>query len=268
MVLSRVRELVSYPGKVVNKAHLYDQLVELGDPSSSRQTLQILVKYSRSMKDLLKGILKLMPPRGTPRRIFDSCPPGLPTATLYEVVGEVKLVPMVQTCVGPNQLAGTLRPHESGKIPHREKIHVPEQTRSSQIHRKRTERSATLGRAQSPNLLRGKTPKRSMTLERAMTPKRMRTPERTRTPYCGKAPVAQASKAPALDCMLLEQWRPLLHKQCQLRNIGRLQLLVAKTWNGQQRATTRPVRARPRRRRCWPRRVSNRVTERGKVRRL
>jgi hypothetical protein len=54
MVLNRVRELVGHPGEIVNKAHLYDQLMETADPSSARQTLQILVKYSRSMKDLLR----------------------------------------------------------------------------------------------------------------------------------------------------------------------------------------------------------------------
>ena len=39
VVLSRVRELVGRPGEVVNKAHLYDQLMESVDPSSARQTL-------------------------------------------------------------------------------------------------------------------------------------------------------------------------------------------------------------------------------------
>ena len=66
MVLSRVWELVGHPGEVVNKAHLYDQVMESTDSSSARQTPQILVKYSRSMKDFLKEIHKLMPPRNTP----------------------------------------------------------------------------------------------------------------------------------------------------------------------------------------------------------
>ena len=35
MVLSQARELVGHPGEVVNKAHLYDQLMELVDPSSA-----------------------------------------------------------------------------------------------------------------------------------------------------------------------------------------------------------------------------------------
>jgi hypothetical protein len=75
VVLSKVRELVGQPGEVVNKAHLYDQLLESADPASTRQTLQILVKYSRTMKDLLAEIQKIMPPRGTPRRILDPGPP-------------------------------------------------------------------------------------------------------------------------------------------------------------------------------------------------
>ena len=50
MVQSRVRELVGHPGEVVNKAHLYDQLMESADPSSARQTFQIMVKYSISLK--------------------------------------------------------------------------------------------------------------------------------------------------------------------------------------------------------------------------
>ena len=47
-----------------------------------------------------------------------------------------------------------------------------------------------------------------MTPERARTPKRMRTPERTKTPDHGKTPMAQASHAPALDCMIVKQWVP------------------------------------------------------------
>jgi hypothetical protein len=56
VVLSMVRELVGHPGDVVNKAYLYDQLLESTDPAFARQTLQLLVKYSRTMKDLFKEI--------------------------------------------------------------------------------------------------------------------------------------------------------------------------------------------------------------------
>ena len=68
VVLTRVRELVGHPGEVVNKAHLYDQLMESADPVSARQTLPILVKYSYTMNDLIKEIQKLLPPSGTPSR--------------------------------------------------------------------------------------------------------------------------------------------------------------------------------------------------------
>lgn len=113
------------------QAHLYDKLMESADLSSALQTLQILVKYSCSMKDLLKKIQKLMPPRGTPRWMLDPGPPGSPTATLYEVIGEVKLVLASQTGVGPSQLARTPKPPGSGNIPDREKTPVPERTRLS-----------------------------------------------------------------------------------------------------------------------------------------
>ena len=70
MVLSRVRELVGHPSEIVNKAHLYNQLMESTDLASGQQTLPILVKCSRTMKDLLKEIQKLLPPSGTPRRML------------------------------------------------------------------------------------------------------------------------------------------------------------------------------------------------------
>ncbi len=56
MVLIRVQNPVKYPYKIVNKAHLYSKLKKTAKPSSTRQTLQILVNYSRSMKDMLKDI--------------------------------------------------------------------------------------------------------------------------------------------------------------------------------------------------------------------
>ena len=39
VVLSRIWEPVGHAGEIVNKAHLYDQLMESADPSSARQTL-------------------------------------------------------------------------------------------------------------------------------------------------------------------------------------------------------------------------------------
>ena len=106
VMLNRVRDLVGHPGEFVNKAHMYDKLMETADPSSVRQTLQILVKYLRLMKDLLKEIQKLLPPRGTPRRMIDPGMPGSPTATLYEVIGGVELIPTSYAIVGPNQAPG------------------------------------------------------------------------------------------------------------------------------------------------------------------
>jgi hypothetical protein len=110
VVLGRVRELVGHPAEIVNKAHLYNQLMESADSSSARKTLQILVKYSRSMTDLLKEIQKILPPRKTLRRMLDPDPPGLPTATLYEVLGEMELVPAAQPSAEPSQPTGTPKP--------------------------------------------------------------------------------------------------------------------------------------------------------------
>ena len=101
------------------------------DPSSARKTLQILVKYSRFMKDLLKEIQKFLLPNGTPRRMLYPGPLGSPTDTLYEVIGEVKLVPASQAGAGPSQPAGTSKPTESRRNPDQEKTPVPERTRSS-----------------------------------------------------------------------------------------------------------------------------------------
>ena len=114
VLLSWVRELVGHSGEIVNKARLCDQVMESADPSSARQTHQILLKYSRYMKDLLKEIQKLLPPRGTPGRMLDLGPPGSPTTILYEVIREVKLTPATPIGVGPSQPAGTPTPQEFG----------------------------------------------------------------------------------------------------------------------------------------------------------
>ena len=58
VVFSRVRELVGHPGEIVNKAQLYDQQVESGELASARQTIPILVKYSRMMNNLFADIYK------------------------------------------------------------------------------------------------------------------------------------------------------------------------------------------------------------------
>ena len=56
VVFSRIRELVGHPGEIVNKARLYDQLVESEDLVSARQTIPILVKYSRMMNNMFADI--------------------------------------------------------------------------------------------------------------------------------------------------------------------------------------------------------------------
>jgi hypothetical protein len=38
VVFGQIRELIGHPGKIVNKARLYDQLVESGEPVSARHT--------------------------------------------------------------------------------------------------------------------------------------------------------------------------------------------------------------------------------------
>ena len=45
------------------------------------------------MKDLIKEIQKLLPPSGTSRRMLYSGPLESPTGTLFEVIGEVELLP-------------------------------------------------------------------------------------------------------------------------------------------------------------------------------
>ena len=86
VVFKRIRELVGQPAEMANKARLYDQLVEFGDPTSARQTIPILVKYSQKMSDLFEDIQRLILPSGTPRRVLYQGPPGSSTGTLYEAV--------------------------------------------------------------------------------------------------------------------------------------------------------------------------------------
>jgi hypothetical protein len=119
VVFNQIRELVGHPGEVVNKARLYDQLVESGDPTSARQTIPILVKYSRMMNNLFAEIQKVIPPGGTPRRVPYPGPPGSPTGTLYEEVGEVAFVQNPPTAAKPSQQGGDSRPGSSGKDPER-----------------------------------------------------------------------------------------------------------------------------------------------------
>ena len=79
VVFWRVWELVGQPAEMANKARLYDQMVESGDPTSARQAIPILVKYSQMMKNLFEDIHRLVPPSGTPRRVLYQGPPGSPS---------------------------------------------------------------------------------------------------------------------------------------------------------------------------------------------
>ena len=137
MVFRRIRELVGQPAEIVNKARLYDQLVGSKDSVTARQTIPILMKYSRIMNNLFKEIQRVVPPSGTPRRVLYQGPPGSPTGTLYEVVGEVAVVHNPPTAM--EQGDGS-RPWSSGKGPKR--------TRSYQVRRKST-RFDKAGRGQS-----------------------------------------------------------------------------------------------------------------------
>ena len=159
------------------------------------------------MKDLFKKIQKFMPPRGTPRWMLDPGPLGSPTATLYEVIGEVEMNLAMQTCARSSQPAGTSRPQESGKVPDMEQTPIPEWTHSSHVRRKSTKRLARSGHGPSPGKARAS--KKSRTLEKARTPERTRMPERAKTPDRGKALVAQASPPLAPDCMIVDRWVPL-----------------------------------------------------------
>jgi hypothetical protein len=192
VVLSRSRELVGHPGKIVNKARLYDQLVESGEPVSARQIIPILVKYSRMMNNLFAEIQKVVPPSGTPRRVLYQGLPGSPTGTLYEVVGEVALVQDPPTTADPSQQGDGSRPGSSGK--------TPERTRSSQARRKSTG-SVRTGRSQ---LHVPRTSDRSRTPDRARTPIRRQTPDREATPYRGKSHAHQACPTFPSDCQILE----------------------------------------------------------------
>ena len=122
VVFNQNRELVGHPGEVVNKAHFYDWMMESRDPVSASKTLPILVKYSQMMKDFLAKIQKVVPLSGTPRRVLYSDPPGSPTGTLYEVVGEVALVQNMTTAAGPSQQGGGSWPTSCGRAPKRERF--------------------------------------------------------------------------------------------------------------------------------------------------
>src|ERR1700738_1401211 len=196
VLFSRIRELVGHPAEIVNKAHLYDRMMESGKPASARQVLPILVKYSRMMKDLLAEIQKVVPPGGTPRRVLYPGPPGSPTGTLYEVVGEVALVQNPPTTAGTSQQGGGSRPVSSGR--------APERTHSPQVRRKSTG-SVRSRRGQSPV---PRNPDRSRTPDRARTPIRHLISDEEATPSRGKTHMTLASPSSPLEGQLASTFPP------------------------------------------------------------
>ena len=193
MAFSRIRELVGNSAEIINKAHLYDRMMAIGDPASAKQTLPILVKYSKTMKDILAEVQKVVPPGYTPMQVLYQGAPGSPTGTLYEVVGEIPLVQNPPTVAGPSQQEGGNRPSRSGR--------APSGTRFAGVRRKGLG-SIRTGRDQSPvrrTLDRSRTPDRARTTirnpEPAASPSRGRgTP--TRAPPTSPADGLKTSLAP------------------------------------------------------------------------
>jgi hypothetical protein len=169
VVFNQIWELVGHPGKVVAKAQLYDQLVEVGDPTSTKQAIPVLVKYLRRITNLFAEIQKIIPPTGTPHRVLYQGSSGSPSGTFYEVVGEVTVLQDPPAKAEPSQQREDSRPGSSGRD--------PEKTRSSGARRKSTgsavAESARSGRGQSS------APRDS---DRSRTPDRARSPIRHQTP--------------------------------------------------------------------------------------
>jgi hypothetical protein len=85
VVFNQIRELVGHPGEV-------DQMAESGDPTSTKQAIPVLVKYSRRITNLFAEIQKIVLSVGSPRRVLYQGTPGSPSGTLYKVVGEVTVL--------------------------------------------------------------------------------------------------------------------------------------------------------------------------------
>ena len=185
VAFNRIRELVGNPAEIVNKAHLYDRMMATKDSASARQTLPILVKYSRAMKDLLAEIQKVVPPGHTPRRVLYQGAPGSPTGTLYEVVGEVPLVQNPPTVAGPSLQEGGTRTSSSGR--------APSETYVAGVRRKSTG-SVRIGRDQSPMR---RISNCSRTPDRARTP--IRNPEPGASPSRGRGTPTRAPPTSPTD---------------------------------------------------------------------
>ena len=183
VVFQRIRELIGQPADAVVKARLFDELLKKAEPFEARKTLPILVKYTRLMNGLFEDVQRIVPPSGAPRRVLYPGPPGSPTGTLYEAVGEVAVVRNPPTTVEPGEGS---RPGSTGK--------EPERTRSSQPRRKTT----GSGRDQSPVR---RSPNRSRTPDRSRTPVRRLSLERETTSGKGKGRTHAASPS---ECMMLD----------------------------------------------------------------
>ena len=114
VVFKRIRELIGRPAEAVTKARLYDQMMESRDPVEARKTIPILMKYSRLMNGLFEDVQKLLLPGGTPKRVLYQAPPGSPSGTMYEAVGEVVVAHNPPTAVEPGEGS---RPGSTGKTP-------------------------------------------------------------------------------------------------------------------------------------------------------
>jgi hypothetical protein len=169
VVFNQIRELVGHPGEVVTKTQLYDQLAESGDPTSTKQAILVLVKYSRRITNMFAEIQKIIASAGTPRRVLYQGTPGSPSGTLYEVVGEVTVLQDPAPDAKPSQQKDDARPGSSGRD--------PERTRSSGARRK----SAGLAAAGSARSGRGQSPA-PRNSDRSRIPDRVRSPIRHQTP--------------------------------------------------------------------------------------
>ena len=132
MVFRRIRELIGQPVEGVTKARLYDQLMRSGDPIVARQTIPILVKYTRLMNNLFEDIQKLVQPGGTPRRVLYQGPPKSPTGTLYKAVGEVVVVHNPPTAMEPGEGS---RSGSFGKAPKKNRFSQPRRKNASLLLR-------------------------------------------------------------------------------------------------------------------------------------
>ena len=128
----------------------------------------------------------------TPRRVLYQGPPGSPTGTLYEEVGEVALVQNPPMTAYPSQQEGGSQPGSSGR--------TPEKTRSSQARRKSIG-SVRTGRGQSPV---PRTSDRSRTPNKARTPLRRQNPDQEATPDRGKSHAHSATPIFPADCQMRE----------------------------------------------------------------